>query len=367
MSTFFGSFLGFTFDGVHSSELGIVRTSTSDRYTENLTPEMQDNIVQVPNGDGSYYFGSYYTKQTFQIPFAFDDLSESQLLRLKSLFGQRGLHKLVFDETPYKYYLVSVTGVPNLRYIAFEKEPDEQPSLITRKSDLYNGIDKDWYEGAFQVKMNGRVYRGDGTLTCTCFTPYAKSTKKFKDQFVAHDLIDHDNYENYRQGADGSDFYEWIDSLRYLNSTYSEIRTVNGTETTFFIDRPDLTGCLIYNPGMLETPFLFKMMAFLDSTGAVPENATIAPIKLLLNSSTFIDVDTITLNPGDAGVQINTKLHLIEGIDLAGKPTGTVYNNAIKAGNFFTIPCTPNPILMYITITGTATTLNSIEYDYIFF
>jgi hypothetical protein len=32
--------------------------------------------VQIPGGDGTYYFGSYYTQKQFDIPFAFDALTE---------------------------------------------------------------------------------------------------------------------------------------------------------------------------------------------------------------------------------------------------------------------------------------------------
>jgi hypothetical protein len=54
-------FVGFTFNGIHSSELGILRTSEGSRFNENLLPTIQDKTVQVPGGDGTYYFGSYYT------------------------------------------------------------------------------------------------------------------------------------------------------------------------------------------------------------------------------------------------------------------------------------------------------------------
>jgi hypothetical protein len=37
---------------------------------------MQDKTVQIPGGDGTYYFGSYYTQRQFTIPFAFDGLTE---------------------------------------------------------------------------------------------------------------------------------------------------------------------------------------------------------------------------------------------------------------------------------------------------
>jgi hypothetical protein len=58
---FQGDYMGFTYNKKHSSELGIVRVSDGSRFNENLLPTMQDKTVQVPGGDGMYYFGSYYT------------------------------------------------------------------------------------------------------------------------------------------------------------------------------------------------------------------------------------------------------------------------------------------------------------------
>ena len=70
-------YIGFTFNGVHSSELGIVRTSDGSRFNENLLPTIQDKTVQVPGGDGMYHFGSFYTQKQFPISYAFDALSKT--------------------------------------------------------------------------------------------------------------------------------------------------------------------------------------------------------------------------------------------------------------------------------------------------
>ena len=42
-----GDFLGFSFDGIHSSQLGITYVSSSDRYDEDLFPEVKDKPRQV--------------------------------------------------------------------------------------------------------------------------------------------------------------------------------------------------------------------------------------------------------------------------------------------------------------------------------
>ena len=150
MSAFKGDYMGFSFgkkeDGtpMHSSDLGIVRTSSGSRFNENLLPTMQDKTVQVPGGDGTYYFGSYYTQRQFTVSFAFDSLTEEQIARIKRVFGDKGVHDLIFDETPYKVYSAKVTGNATLKYLAFD-------------------------EG-----NTHRLYKGEGTIQFTCYDPFAR-------------------------------------------------------------------------------------------------------------------------------------------------------------------------------------------------
>jgi phage-related protein len=150
MSGFKGDYMGFTYNGQHSSNLGIVRTSNGSRFNENLLPTMQDKTTQVPGGDGTYYFGSYYTQKSFNLSFAFDSLTEEKLAEIKRIFGDKKIHELIFDEVPYKVYGAKVTGTATIKHLPFS-------------------------EG----KTN-RIYKGEGTIQFTCFYPFARcwSTKK---------------------------------------------------------------------------------------------------------------------------------------------------------------------------------------------
>jgi hypothetical protein len=40
-----GDFISFSYNGVHSTELGIVHVSSSDRYADALLPTIQDKAV----------------------------------------------------------------------------------------------------------------------------------------------------------------------------------------------------------------------------------------------------------------------------------------------------------------------------------
>ena len=150
---FKGDYMGFSYgvtqpDGTekltHSSTLGIVRTSDGSRFNENLLPTMQDKTVPVPGGDGTYFFGSYYTQRQFSVSFAFDSLTEEQIGEIRRIFGDKKIHDLVFDENPYKVYSAKVTGTATIKYIAFA-------------------------EGA-----TNRLYKGEGTIQFTCYQPFAR-------------------------------------------------------------------------------------------------------------------------------------------------------------------------------------------------
>ena len=73
-----GDFTGFTFDGVHSSELGIIRVSDSDRYVEELQSEVRDKTIEIPGNHGEYYYWSTYGPKTHTIDIAFDSMTETQ-------------------------------------------------------------------------------------------------------------------------------------------------------------------------------------------------------------------------------------------------------------------------------------------------
>jgi len=115
---FQGSFLGFSYSTnasnslIHSSTLGIVRTSNSNRFDDALTASFKDIISTVEGADGSYYFGTNYQTKQFTLSFAFDSVTDSQLRQMRQLFGEKGIHKLVLDEFPYKAYYVKPSTAP---------------------------------------------------------------------------------------------------------------------------------------------------------------------------------------------------------------------------------------------------------------
>ena len=145
MSTFIGDYLGFSLGQYHSHQLNIVRTSTNDRYIENMLPAFTDSTAVAVGGNGTYYWNTSYTQKVFTIDFAFDDLHEVDVQRLKRAFGFKGVQPLIFDELPYKKYMVKCLTPPTLKYICFEE----------------GGV---------------KIYKGEGSVQLVSFYPFGIST-----------------------------------------------------------------------------------------------------------------------------------------------------------------------------------------------
>lgn len=149
-----GDYIGFTFGDVHSSELGLMRVSNGSRYEQDLLPPLQDKKVQVAGRDGEIYFGSQYNTKPIKVPVAFDNMNEESFQKLKRLLADKKPKYLWFDETPYKQWLVKSANAQNFKWVCFD--------------DSKNSGEK-------------RVYKGEGTLEFSCFTPYAESRVTFLD------------------------------------------------------------------------------------------------------------------------------------------------------------------------------------------
>lgn len=352
-----GDFIGFSFDGIRSEGLGLVRVSSSDRYTEDLNPTTQDSTTQVPGGDGFYYFGSYHTQKTFSVPVAFDRLTEKEFARLRRVFVTKGLHKLIFDEQPYKYYVVKCNN-PQLKYLCF-------------------------------TEGGQRIYKGEGTLNFVAYFPYGKSVYKYLSNYSA---------------AAFTNKSEWAESSRMINSNLA-------IDQQLFNNKICTTA--IYNAGDLEADFYLNLL-FSSSDGAANSFKTISLIhgSEATPKSVLILADTIERKDQDVGLRVNTKTNLIEGLiykdsdsvtegmaiaDLAladvaisafdsdGSilvPSGNLYNEYIVGGDFFKIPTmeigtdliitTENGVDSYSPqwkLTYSADTANSVtlEYDYLYY
>ena len=282
-----GDFIGFTFDGIHSSELGIVRVSGGDRYEEALVPSLSLKTTNVPGGDGSYYFGTSYTQRNINLQIAFDSLTQQQFMRLISVFGTKKISTLIFDENPYKVYNVKISSEPKLNYICFDED-------------------------------NKRVYKGEGNINLVSLSPYAYSRYKYREDYTL------ENIPEWR----GNDTFDFINLDEWIDASGIRTKMYNGEE----YDKYDInTGKIhLWNGGQLPTNFNLYI--------PFPEGSNIIAGCTIVLGNEKIVLKEITKQKEDAKIRINTKTNLIEGVDKNNKVTGSIYNQYIEKGDFFTIP-----------------------------
>lgn len=285
-----GDFVGFTFNGVHSSTLGIIRTSDGSRYSEDLLPNYQDKVVDAPGTDETYYFGTFYKQKLIPVSFAFDNMSESQIRRLKILLSDKQVHELWFDETPYKAYNVKINGTPTLKYICFNIEDE-----FARPT---------------------RVYKGEGTINFVAYYPFAHSRFKYLDEYD-------DSYTNKTEWAtsSGLKIKSNLDDVIQLEPGY---RTIN-----------------LWNGGDLKSDF--SIYIYFNNSNYITAG------KFSIDSKT-LKINRIYKKGSDSGIQINTRLKLIQGFkENKGKIslTNNIYNEYIISGDFFKIPLKSSQMNLY--------------------
>ena len=321
-----GDFISFTYNSVHSTDLGIVHVSSSDRYIDVLLPTFQDKTVQATGSDGTYFFGSYYTQRPITLNIAFDSMTETQLRRTRALFGDKQSHPLVFDEEPYKVYYAKVTGTPQYNYICFNNYEDDS-------------------------NINPRIYKGEGTINFICYDPFAHCPNQYKylDQWAVNDpsWYKYDNKNEWNLSANllstkgtGTDAYD-----TFLNRSFK-----------------------LYNPGDVEADF--KLI--------VPISAIFSGIKIDDGRN---DLESHTLNFNakplsvpvkgeDTHLLFNSKTNLVEGLKIDGTTvtrTGNLYNEKIGDGHWFRIPLNQENKTWYFTLNNYIGGDPTLEYDYLYF
>lgn len=138
-------FLGFSFNGRHSSEFGLTVVSPSDRTQENMFASFEDKTLEVSGRDGAYYFGTEVKTKGLTLTVAFDRLTSKQYREIITWLNPRIVGKLIFDEKPYKYYWVKISSQPTFSYIPFEEEIEGNKVHIFKGDLSINFIAHDPY------------------------------------------------------------------------------------------------------------------------------------------------------------------------------------------------------------------------------
>lgn len=300
-------FTGFTFDGIHSSELNIYRVSDGDRYDETLHPDVNDRTTEIPGNDGEYFFGSNYGQRTFTINIAYDSVTETQFRKIRRLFSTKKICPIIFDERPYKVYYVKISEPVELNYICFDEpyydwvnhqsfEPytegeedgylvywtDSAHSELTFDQTNYPFLDDQgnqykaatrefgsggWVEGSINHKVYQervrRIYKGEGTIELVAYHPYAHQLFKVLDYY--EEPVEYANavtsWANVGEWAHSSGILDLATySAKHLDEPEEVTSPEAQTSSNYNVKIP------VYNPGDVNTGMYLYIPYYKEDT-----------------------------------------------------------------------------------------------------
>lgn len=376
MSAIEGDFIGFTFGGKHSTELGINRVSNGSRYTETLLPEFSNKTVNVPGANRVDYLGMEFTQKSFPLDIAFDSVTEEQLREMKRLFSTKNPLSLVFDESPYKTYYAKAGGNPSITHVCFDEKEENKENLeyyeenmayeITLYPQTIWGIKKinmnidilyfdDWIEYSFcdimvKSKEQGQLIKTAPNGDFLRVEYEIISDKEIKFNITSGELdslqptvfngikVEIKFYKNKRiyKGEGKIDLvsfypYAFCDP-NYVANLTSENTPDNLHEWlgTSGLSETQLETNQIYNPGDFDTPFWIKIYSNTLPAGAIE----LGENTLIWSASGEME-DGL---PEDTYIIVDGRNQLIEGYSANGVKSGRIYNKFITDGNWFNIP-----------------------------
>lgn len=321
-----GDFTGFTFNGVHSSTLGIYRIIEANRMDIKLTPSIKDNVIDVPGADYEVFFNSLYKETKFLIPIAFDGISEIQFRRFREFYNSRTQFPLIFDENPYKVYIAKGDGAANIKYVCFEDK----------------GV---------------RTYSGEAQLQFTCFSPFASSRYNFTGLYDKANVVEWQDVVNeatiMQKDIDtptdtGAIFYEDDgDATLIIDDMYTHLDNLDEwIEASDIVDgqynipyvEDNKVKIKIYNSGDLQMGISIRL-EFVD--GLIPQcglwNSDNDANKLVWSNIIIDNAETRLKSGKDKYVEIRTKDNVAMGQDEAFKDTGRNYIQYFR-GSFILAP-----------------------------
>ena len=232
-------YLTFVFDGIDSTQIGVVSVSDGSTYDTPILPTFTDNSLEVDGYDGRYYFNTRITQKDFTYNCFIDNLSAFQFDQLKSWIRKKKIGKLIRPEEPYRYYWVKVSSVDNLGNIPLT-HPD----------------------------TGGVSYTGNFSVT---FTTIGQSCGY--GMFYYQDDL---KYYEYRDIFDGTQDYYYDTGLLYKE----EMLPLHVTRTAGTWDPQ------IYNPGTYRSKIRLQ----------ITPSADIASGVITLTNETIGDVGIVNLN-----------------------------------------------------------------------
>lgn len=210
----YDDFTGFTFNGKHCSEFGLLRVSDGDRYEDDLVLSLSDESAEVPGGVGHYYWGENIKQREFSISVAYDSVTEKdkRLIR-KWLHPDDKLHELIFDEKPYVKYWVKCSKQVTAKELCFNENIDGKVR---------------------------RIYKGEFQLEFTAYMPYGVNRWNYLPDIIwepsADQPSEEEGYGNLEEWAESSRIlpaYHYQGINQFYNGNYAQIYNPGDVETGF--------------------------------------------------------------------------------------------------------------------------------------
>ena len=346
-------FIGFSFNGVTSEDLGLSRVSDGSRYTEEMLPNFQDVSAKMPGSDYTLYWESFYNTKNLPVQIAFDSMTDAQMRLFKQTFDTKNLSKLTFAERTYQCYEVTTDATPqagktyysivNLQYTPFTGqnfvsgttyyEIKIKPIYWLAKVQSPPQLKYVCFEEKKDDKLQ-RIYKGEGTINFIAYYPFGMADYGY-DEYLGIKFPDTSN----QTSTNGGEYiFNLLDSgdrpFEWMFTTYSgRARQLSSIKLYDITDGSEvLIGQLNFNPLPDDSTYYYYQ--------ARPETH----YYLMIDSKTNLVEMTRWVNR-----QVGYE-HL-----------GVLYNKYIVSGDFFKIP--NNRITKMKTFYRQAHT----GYDYIYY
>ena len=261
-------YLTFVFDGIDSTQVGVVSVSDGSTYDTPVLPTFTDNSLEVDGYDGRYYFNTRITQKDFTYNCFIDNLSAFQFDQLKSWIRPKKIGKLIRPEEPYRYYWVKVSSVENLGNIPLT-HPD----------------------------TGGVSYTGNFSVT---FTTIGQSCGY--GMFYYQDDL---KYYEYRDIFDGTQDYHYDTGLLYKE----EMLPLHVTRTAGTWDPQ------IYNPGTYRSKIRLQIIPSADIVSGVITltNETIGDVGIV-NLVNLKKGDLLVIDWGNNTYTLNDNIDYTENV-----------------------------------------------------
>ena len=236
-------YLGFTFAGHHCSEYGLMVVSDGSRYHQNLSSSFSDTVTSVPGKNGGYYFGTQIQMRDFDINCVFDDMTTHTRNKIQNWLYPNKVGWLIFDEMPYKKYLVKISGIPNFSFLPFDKVKNTEKYIINHEI-LKGELNISFFSfNEFAIRNNDyelpNIYENQTIIQQVIDSGIIPDNYELYPVLVSNktiDLVSGEEFSIYNagNGISEADFYFTIQS-RYVNNEQDPIIFYNEDNAQSYI------------------------------------------------------------------------------------------------------------------------------------